>query len=176
MEKEEPAKVIYISGGQRSGKSAFAERLVMERAREALYVATAQRSDDPEMQLRIRRHQERRGQRWTTFEEPLYLSRAPLAGRTVLIDCVTLWAANALYECADDPARALDLLRGEFEAMRRSAGATLVFVSNEIGMGGISADALQRRFTDLQGDINQLIAAAAGEAWLVVSGLPLRLK
>ena len=176
MDREQGAKVIYISGGQRSGKSAFAEKLVMDRAAEALYIATAEPSDDPEMQLRISKHQQRRGPRWTTVEEPLHLSRPGLAGRTVLIDCVTLWAANALFRCDGDAAEALALMRQEFEAMCRAEGATLVFVSNEIGLGGVSPDALQRRFADLQGDINQIIAAAASEAWLVVSGLPLRLK
>lgn len=170
------ARVIYIVGGQRSGKSAFAERMALQLSPNPVYVATARPSSDAEMQLRIRRHQERRGSAWTTMEEPLHLCGLPLAGRVALVDCVTLWAANALFEHADCAADALAFMRAEVDALARLADATIIFVSNEVGLGGISANALQRQFADLQGDINQWIAARANEAYLIVSGLPLKLK
>lgn len=171
------ANIIYISGGQRSGKSEYAESLALRQDPHPLYIATSRppADDDPDFQARVRRHRERRGEAWFTYEEPVMLSRVPVEGHVALIDCVTLWATNAYMEAQGDCSRALELMTAEFDKIA-SRPCTLIFVSNEIGMGGVSPNEMQRRFTDLQGDINRFIAARAHAAFIVVSGLPLRLK
>ena len=149
----------------------------------------------------MRRHQERRGPEWTNIEEELYLSRHDLTGRVVVIDCVTLWLTNLLYnaECrtengefatasegsADFAAVAnsplstlhsiLELAKREFDAFTQH-DATYIFVTNEIGLGGVSDNALQRKFTDLQGWMNQYIAQKADEVILMVSGIEMKIK
>lgn len=171
------ANIIYVSGGQRSGKSLFAESLALREDPHPLYIATSlpPADDDADYKARIKKHRERRGDAWFTYEEPLMLSRVPAERHVALIDCVTLWATNAYMASDGDCTRALALMTSEFDKMA-SRPSTLIFVSNEIGMGGVSPNEMQRRFTDLQGDINRFIAARAHSAFLVVSGLPLRLK
>ncbi len=174
-------RIILITGGERSGKSAFAERTALGLASNPVYLATARVWDD-EFRERVRRHQERRGPEWTNIEEELKLSRHDVSGRVVVIDCVTLWCTNFFYrnqnradkdvtwvnECLED-------IKAEFERFA-AQDATFIFVTNEIGMGGISANALQRRFTDLQGWVNQYIAGRADEVTLMVSGIPVKIR
>lgn len=167
-------KTILITGGQRSGKSAYAERLALSLAADPVYAATA-RVEDDEFRERVRRHQARRGAEWTNIEEERELSRHDFTGRVVLVDCVTLWATNFFFALDADADRALEALKAEFDRLVRQE-ATFLFVTNEIGMGGVSENALQRRFTDLQGWINQYIAARADEVVLLVSGIPLMVK
>ena len=145
-------KIILITGGQRSGKSKQAEELALSLAQNPVYVATAHVWDE-EFRVRVRRHQERRGPQWTNIEEEKYLSRHDLTGRVAVIDCVTLWLTNFFFE-----------------------NRTFIFVTNEIGSGGVSVDAVQRRFTDLQGWMNQYIASRADEVILMVSGIPVTVK
>ena len=108
-------------------------------------------------------------------EEEKFLSKLNLAGRVVLVDCVTLWATNFFFDNKADVALSLSQLKTEFEKLT-SQDATFIFVTNEIGLGGISADELQRKFTDLQGWFNQHIAGIAGKVILMTSGIPLVLK
>ncbi len=160
-----------ITGGQRSGKSEKAEELALSLSANPVYVATAHIWDD-EFRERVRRHQERRGPQWTNIEEEMYLSRHDLTGRVAVIDCVTLWLTNFLY---NDEHSALEKAQHEFDAFT-AHDATYIFVTNEIGLGGTSDNALQRRFTDLQGWMNQYIAAHSDEVILMVSGIAVKIK
>jgi len=174
-------KVILITGGERSGKSAHAERLALSMSDRPVYMATARVWDD-DFRERVRQHQLRRGPEWTNIEEELQLSKHDVSSRVVLIDCITLWCTNYFYR---DQQRAeqdqswvnqcLDDIKAEFDRFT-TQDTTFIFVTNEIGMGGVSANALQRRFTDLQGWVNQYIASKADEVILMVSGIPVKIK
>ena len=166
--------IILITGGQRSGKSRKAEELALSLSPNPVYVATAHVWDE-EFRERVRRHQERRGPEWTNIEEELYLSRHDLTGRVVVIDCVTLWLTNFFFANESDTDKSLAAARQEFDAFTQH-DATYIFVTNEIGLGGVSTNTLQRRFTDLQGWMNQYIASKADEVILMVSGIPVRVK
>lgn len=168
------AYIHLITGGERSGKSSYAERLALEHAANPVYLATA-RIWDEEFRQRILVHQLRRGPEWQSIEEELYPSRHPLEGRCVLIDCVTLWATNYFYDHGGQVEPALSLLKEEFD--RLSAFKAYFFiVTNEIGLGGASMDAVQRQFTSLQGWFNQYIASQADRVTLMVSGIPITIK
>ena len=171
------SRLVLVTGGARSGKSRFAEARVAELAPQGpwLYVATAEARDD-EMRERIARHQARRGDRWSTVEEPRDLVGALGRARAgaVLVDCVTLWLTNLLFDGADDPA-----LLGAADAVAaaaRAAAQPVVMVTNEVGDGIVPDNALARRFRDLAGLVNQRLAAAADEVVLLACGLPLRLR
>ena len=167
-------KIILITGGQRSGKSKKAEELALSLSPTPVYMATAHVWDD-EFRERVRRHQERRGPQWTNIEEEMLLSRHDMTGRVVVVDCVTLWLTNFFFANSSDVDVSLRLAKEEFDAFTK-ADATYIFVTNEIGLGGISADALQRKFTDLQGWMNQYIADKADEVILMVSGIEVKVK
>lgn len=168
------AKVTLITGGVRSGKSSYAQRMALERASNPVYLATS-RVWDEEYRQRIERHKADRGPQWTTVEEERALSRHDFTGRTVVVDCVTLWCTNFFYDLDSDVNRTLEAVCSEFDRLVEQA-ADLIFVTNEIGSGGISADACQRCFCDLQGWVNQHIARAADEVWWMVSGIPVKIK
>ncbi len=167
------SKVILITGGQRSGKSGHAEQLALSLTDSPVYLATAHIWDD-EFRERVRRHQERRGQQWTNIEEERYLSRHDLTGRVVVVDCVTLWLTNFFFD-NNDVDQTLKAAKDEFDRLTRQ-DATFIFVTNEIGLGGVSDNALQRQFTDLEGWMNQHIAQRADEVILMVSGIPMKIK
>ena len=166
-------KVILITGGQRSGKSEEAERRALSLSANPVYMATAHVWDE-EFRQRIAQHQQRRGPQWTNIEEERHLSRHDLTGRVVLVDCITLWLTNLLYDL-HDAEKALAVAKEEFDRMT-SQEATFIFVTNEIGLGGVSPDKLQRQFTDLQGRMNQHVAATADEVILMVSGIAVKIK
>lgn len=169
-----------ITGGQRSGKSQYAERLAMRLSACPVYVATAHVWDD-EFRQRVEHHQQRRGPQWTNIEEEKYLSRHDINGRVAVIDCITLWCTNFFFcrEKAEweQPSvdEALTAVKTEFDKFTNQ-DATFIFVTNEIGCGGISDNAIQRRFTDLEGWMNQYVASKADEVVLMVSGIPVRIK
>ncbi len=159
-------------GGARSGKSRYAESLVMALPSPWLYVATAE-ARDSEMAERVAVHQGRRGPSWTTVAAPRDIAGALAANATTpaLVDCLTLWLSNVLLADADVDAE-IEHLDG---ALARAA-APIVMVANEVGFGIVPDNALGRRFRDLQGLLNQRIAARADRVVLVVAGLPLTLK
>ena len=167
-------RIILITGGARSGKSSYAEKLALSLSDAPVYLATA-RIWDEEFRERVRRHQARRGPQWTNIEEEKLLSRHDLAGRVVLVDCLTLWATNFFFDLDSDVDRALAALQAEFDRFT-AQDATFILVTNEIGMGGTSDNAIQRHFTDLQGWMNQYVAARADEVVLMVSGIPVKIK
>lgn len=166
-------KIILITGGARSGKSQYAEQLALELSKNPVYVATSHIWDE-EFAQRVRKHQERRGPEWTNIEEEKQLSKYDLTGRVALIDCITLWCTNFFFE-QQNAEMALEALKTEFDKFT-AHDATFIFVTNEIGMGGVSENAVQRKFTDLQGWMNQYVASKADEVVLMVSGIPVKVK
>jgi adenosylcobinamide kinase / adenosylcobinamide-phosphate guanylyltransferase len=165
-------QLTLVLGGARSGKSRFAESLVTATAPPWVYVATAQ-ALDKEMAERIAHHRERRGAGWHTIEEPHGLADA-IAGAppgAMLVDCLTLWLTNRLLAEAD-----IEAETGRVETALARRGDLAVLVSNEVGSGIVPENALARRFADLQGRLNQRLAARAGRVVLVVAGLPLIIK
>lgn len=167
------ARVILITGGQRSGKSVYAENRVLQMSSTPVYLATAHAWDD-DFRERIRKHQERRGPQWTNIEEEKTIGKFDFTGRVVLIDCITLWLTNLLMDM-QDVGLTLERAKSELDRLMQQ-DATLVFVTNEIGLGGVSDNALQRRFTDLQGAVNQYVAQQADEVVLMISGIAVRIR
>lgn len=165
-------RLTLVLGGARSGKSRYAEQLIMTMPPPWGYVATAQALDE-EMRDRINRHIARRGEDWQTIEAPLAMAEAVMrAGeRPVLVDCLTLWLTNLLLGDHD-----IEAFVGEFETMLRQRQGMTVLVANEVGYGIVPADALSRRFRDEAGRLNQRMAALADQVVLVVAGLPVLVK
>ena len=167
-------RIILITGGQRSGKSSKAEELALSLSANPVYLATAHIWDD-EFRERVRKHQVRRGPQWTNIEEEIHLSHHDLSGRVVVIDCVTLWLTNFFLQLDSKVDKSLEAAKAEFDAFTQH-DATYIFVTNEIGSGGTSENAIQRKFTDLQGWMNQYIASKADEVILMVSGIAVKVK
>lgn len=167
-------KVIYISGGARSGKSSYAQNMAKSLSNNPVYVATA-RNWDSNFNERIKRHQADRDDSWINFEEELYPSTLNIENKVVLIDCATLWLTNFFTDYNQDIDKCLEAFKSEFDKLK-AIPSTLIIVSNEIGMGVHSSTEIGRKFTDLQGWINQFIAKSSDEAYLMISGLPLKLK
>ena len=166
--------IHLITGGERSGKSTYAESEALRLSGQPVYLATA-RVWDEEFRQRILRHQERRGPEWTNIEEDIRPSKHDFTGRVVLIDCITLWATNYFFDMQQDVDQALEALKKEFDTLIQQ-DATFIFVTNELGMGGMSESRTQRLFTQLQGWMNQYVATRADRVTLMVSGLPLTVK
>ena len=145
-------RIILITGGQRSGKSSYAEKLALSLSSNPIYMATSR-----------------------IWDEEKELSRHQVDGRVVLIDCVTLWATNYFFDLDSDVDLSLQALKQEFDAFT-AQDATFIFVTNEIGSGAVSDNPIQRRFTDLQGWMNQYIASQAHQVYLMVSGIPVLIK
>ena len=167
-------KIILITGGQRSGKSTKAEELALQLSDNPVYLATAHIWDE-EFRIRVQKHKERRGPQWTNIEEEINLSKHDVTGRVVVIDCITLWLTNIFYQADSEVDKSLEAAKKEFDAFTQH-DATYIFVTNEIGLGGVSTNQLQRKFTDLQGWMNQYIAQKADEVILMVSGIPVKVK
>lgn len=167
-------KIILITGGQRSGKSSFAQEMALSLSDNPVYLATSRIWDD-EHRKRIERHQAERGREWTNIEEEKELSCHRLDGRVVLIDCVTLWATNFFYDMQPDSQAALEAVKKEFDQFSKQ-NSCFIFVTNEVGMGEMSPNEVQRRFADLQGWLNQYIARKSDEVFLMVSGIPVKIK
>ena len=166
--------IIYVSGGARSGKSNYAQKLALEKSANPVYVATARIWDD-DFAKRVARHKSERGPEWTSLECEQNVHLLPLEGHVVVIDCVTLWLTNIFMTHYEDIEKTLAAFKTEIDAILKLKG-TFIIVSNEIGMGVHAETELGRKFTDLQGWANQYVAAKAKEAILMVSGLPLVLK
>lgn len=173
-------KIILITGGQRSGKSSFAEKLALSLSPNPIYIATAHIWDE-EFRQRVIQHQQRRGRNWINIEEEKYLSKHHIHNKVCVIDCITLWCTNFFFDSTkkemNQPSinEVLQNLKDEFDHFTQQ-DATFIFVTNEIGSGGVSNSSVQRRFTDLQGWMNQYVAAKANEVILMVSGIPVKIK
>lgn len=166
-------KLSFVFGGAASGKSNFAENLAQSAGRDLVYIATAQGLDE-EMQAKIKKHQNARGQKWTTIEEPLDLkaavTRAPTAS-IVLIDCLTLWLSNAMHAELDVKAELQQLLH-----LIATLNTPVICVSNEVGLSLVAPTKLGRVFQNEQGRLNQAVASQADLAVFVAAGLPMVLK
>ncbi|WP_077927601.1 bifunctional adenosylcobinamide kinase/adenosylcobinamide-phosphate guanylyltransferase [Wohlfahrtiimonas populi] len=168
-------KITLITGGQRSGKSSFAERYALSLSDSPVYMATSRVWDDDYLQ-RIQRHQKDRGDQWQNIEEEKHLSQHSLNHSVIVIDCVTLWTTNFFFDQSEDSLDDIfQAVLAEFQKFTQNNNH-YIFVTNEIGLGGISIDPIQRRFTDLLGWINQAIAKQADNVTFMVSGLPMQLK
>lgn len=175
--------LVLVAGGCRSGKSSFARRYVEKMAGEKLYLATCPVLDE-EMAARVTRHRaEREGGGWTTHEEEIEIARviagAP-QGCGILIDCLTLWVSNLMYRAEQngsdmDEDAASRLAEEVAAACIRRAGLT-VAVTNEVGMGIVPDNPVARRYRDLSGRVSQAFAAVADEVYLLVCGIPTRIK
>ena len=164
-----------VTGGQRSGKSVFAERLALSMSAHPIYLATA-RVYDEEMRHRVETHKQRRENQWQNIESPLYITENEFQDSdVVLLDCLTLWATNWFFELGEQVEEALGEMKRQIESVINT-GATFIMVTNEIGLGGVSANAMQRQFADLQGYLNQFVAEKADDVYLIVSGIPVKIK
>lgn len=177
------ARVILITGGCRSGKSAFAQKLAESLPGRRLFIATCQPVDE-EMRERIRKHRQARAEaQWETVEEPLHLAQALSEAPpydVVLVDCLTVWISNLMYEASQNGAAMKEEHQSErcrevLSACQAHPG-TVIFVTNEVGMSVVPASAVARLFRDLVGRCNQIIAAAADDVTLMSCGIPVSLK
>ncbi|WP_373197735.1 bifunctional adenosylcobinamide kinase/adenosylcobinamide-phosphate guanylyltransferase [Streptococcus sanguinis] len=193
------AKIVLVTGGARSGKSAFAEEQLADRER-VCYIATGlPREEDPEWQERIRLHQERRPASWTTQEQYAGLADwlREQSHPVYLLDCATLLTSNRLFDLIaqhfpdklelteehflsrQEQSFLLQLLEEEWQELLstiRQTNAECWIVTDEVGLGIVPETRLGRFFRDVQGKINQLIAKEASEAYLVICGLAQQLK
>ncbi|MBR6539995.1 MAG: bifunctional adenosylcobinamide kinase/adenosylcobinamide-phosphate guanylyltransferase [Bacteroidales bacterium] len=181
-------KIILVTGGQRSGKSTYAEKMALDLSgdNKCVYMATAKVWDD-EFAKRVALHKQRRGEQWINIEEEKFLSKHNVAGKVVLVDCVTLWSTNFFFgistsqenessgEKGNVVKRSLEAVKDEFDKFTQQ-DATFVFVTNEIGLSGVSENKIQRQFTDLLGWLNQYIASKADEVYFMVCGIPIKIK
>lgn len=180
--------IILCSGGARSGKSEFAELLALSLKGRKAYVATGQAFDD-EMKDRIKKHQLRRGKEWITFEIPLYLHKnweqIKNVSDVILIDCLTMFTSNHVFAHGDintqeDSNRIesiiLEELRLLLQEINNSNDKTVIFVTNEIGLGIVPENKLARYFRDITGRVNREVASAANKMYLTISGVTIELK
>jgi adenosylcobinamide kinase / adenosylcobinamide-phosphate guanylyltransferase len=174
MKQTESRSITLVLGGVRSGKSRFAQNLA-EKASSVTFVATA-KPVDAEMRAKIRRHQQERPTHWGTVEEPLDLARVLASHESgfdlLLMDCLTIFVANALEGGTEAANRRVDAL---VEALRTTQ-ASVVLVSNEVGSGVVPEYPSGRQFRDLLGEVNQRVAAVADNVIVMIAGLPLVLK
>jgi adenosylcobinamide kinase/adenosylcobinamide-phosphate guanylyltransferase len=171
------SRTIFITGGARSGKSCLAEKLAEDLGEPLCYIATGE-ARDGEMAERIATHRQRRGDSWLTVEEPLRLRHAIEAAngrhRAILVDCITLWITNLLFHY-DAVEPVLVEVRALAELLP-DLNTPLILVSNEVGMGIVPENALARSFRDLAGQANRILAEAADEVYVTISGIPMKLK
>jgi adenosylcobinamide kinase/adenosylcobinamide-phosphate guanylyltransferase len=166
--------IYFITGGERSGKSSYAQSLALALKNTPIYLATAKKWDD-DFEKRIARHKSERDERWTNIEEEKYIAKAELAGNVVVLDCITLWLTNIFMDTKYDVDGSLTFAKEEL-GKAFELKCTWIIISNEIGMGVHAATETGRKFVELQGWVNQFIATKADEVTLMVSGIPLAVK
>jgi adenosylcobinamide kinase/adenosylcobinamide-phosphate guanylyltransferase len=169
-------KVIFVTGGAKSGKSSFALSEAAKHEGQKAFIATAEALDE-EMVDRIERHKEQRGEGWDTYEEPLQIAEtiARLAGRysVIVLDCLTLWLSNAMHRGVDIEHEMENFLNSLRDKKQDSH---IYIVSNEVGTGIVPENKLAREFRDLAGTMNQKVAGVSDEVFLVVAGIPVKIK
>ncbi|HUI45875.1 MAG TPA: bifunctional adenosylcobinamide kinase/adenosylcobinamide-phosphate guanylyltransferase [Nitrospirota bacterium] len=170
-------KIILITGGARSGKSSYAEKLATSLAGKRAYLATAQALDE-EMAAKIEKHRHDRGSAWDTYEEPLAVAELlhKLSDRyqVALLDCLTLWLSNVMAHTDGDGT--VNLRSEELVKAAKNFSGTCIIVSNEVGLGIVPDNPLARKFRDFAGMLNQKVAQNADEVYFTASGIPVRLK
>lgn len=167
--------IYLITGGTRSGKSSYAQELAISLSDAPVYVATA-RIWDEDFEQRVERHKQDRGDQWTSIEVEKKLGNPDLEGKVAVIDCITLWLTNFYMDTGQDVDHSLELAKEELDKLFEQEEATLILVTNEIGMGTHAPTESGRKFADLQGWVNQYIARNADEVTLMVSGIPVTVK
>ncbi|AUP80838.1 bifunctional adenosylcobinamide kinase/adenosylcobinamide-phosphate guanylyltransferase [Flavivirga eckloniae] len=166
--------ILYITGGERSGKSSYAQNLALSLSNSPKYIATSRIWGD-DHKKRIERHIADRDERWTSVEEEKAISKVINTKEVVVIDCVTLWLTNFYMDTKNNVEESLELAKAEFNKLL-GLDATIIIISNEIGMGVHAQTEIGRKFTELQGWMNQHIAKNADKATFMVSGIPVKLK
>jgi len=168
------AKIIFVTGGQRSGKSSFAMQKALELSDNPVYIATA-RIWDNDFKNRVEKHKSDRSENWINIEEEKEISNHNLTNKVIVLDCITLWLTNYFSDTKYDVDLSLDQAKKEWNKFINQ-DFTLIVISNEIGMGTHAETPTARKFTDLQGWMNQYIAKLADEVILMVSGIPVIIK
>jgi adenosylcobinamide kinase/adenosylcobinamide-phosphate guanylyltransferase len=178
-------KIIFITGGARSGKSSFALKEASKAKGRKAYIATAEALDG-EMKDRIQKHKLERGDEWNTYEEQIKVSDVlrDIKGQyvVVLLDCLTLWLSNVLLRSEtgaqehQSPEDSINEFITCLNGLAGAGGCDLYIVSNEVGMGIVPENKLARKFRDLAGALNQKVAEIADEVYLVTAGIPLKIK
>jgi adenosylcobinamide kinase/adenosylcobinamide-phosphate guanylyltransferase len=166
--------IYYITGGERSGKSRYAQELALELSTNPIYIATA-RNWDGDFQKRIERHQKERDERWTSIEEEKHLYKIELKGKVAVVDCVTLWLTNFYVDTKYNVEESLKQAKDTFDKLIE-IDCTIIIISNEIGMGVHAETEIGRKFVELQGWTNQYIASKSNKAILMISGIPVTIK
>ncbi|PKV51844.1 adenosylcobinamide kinase /adenosylcobinamide-phosphate guanylyltransferase [Aquimarina sp. MAR_2010_214] len=166
--------LYYITGGERSGKSSYAQDLALQLSNTPYYLATSRIWDD-DHRKRIDRHIADRDERWISIEEEKEISKVIKKDSVVVIDCVTLWLTNYYMDTKNNIELSLSQAKVEFDKLL-DINATIIIISNEIGMGVHATTEIGRKFTELQGWMNQHIASYADKAVLMVSGIPVEIK
>jgi adenosylcobinamide kinase/adenosylcobinamide-phosphate guanylyltransferase len=170
-------EIIMITGGSRSGKSQYALKLAQRKTRRA-FIATAEPIDE-EMKERIADHQQKRGDKFLTIEEPFDLGRAlcslPDNIEVAIIDCLTVWLGNLMHKYREHYFLVQEKLKSLLDILS-DLPCDLIIVTNEVGMGIIPFDPFTRKFRDLAGRLNQEVAGQAHQVIFMVSGIPLTIK
>ena len=166
--------MYYITGGERSGKSSYAQNLAISLSKNPTYIATS-RIWDKDHKKRIENHINDRNEQWVNIEEEKWISKVVEPNKVYVIDCVTLWLTNFYVDSKNNIEEALIITKNEINKLLDTE-ATFIIISNEIGMGLHAQTEVGRKFTELQGWVNQHIAQKADKAIFMVSGLPLHLK
>lgn len=168
------ANITLILGGIRSGKSAFAENLVLAAGKQPIYLATSEYFNE-EMRNRIEKHRVRRDGRWINLEQPLdilaELQRYNTMDNIVLVDCLTVWLGNLMHyqrDIGNDIALFVDGLK--------MLDVDVVLVASEVGLSIVPDNQMARKFADYAGTLNQAVAAIASNVYFIAAGLPLKLK
>ena len=178
-------KLILVTGGGRSGKSIFAEKMVHTLGKKCAYIATAQVTDE-EMQVRVEQHKARRQDDfWLNYEVPLnaHAAIAEVQGaESILFDCITIYLSNILYSENNINCSKAEKEQAVFQQIElllkaaRESGKNVVFVTNELGSGLVPFEPVSREFRDLAGLVNQLVAKHMDEVYLVVCGIAVNIK
>jgi len=168
------SNIHFITGGQRSGKSEFAETLALKLSDMPLYLATSKVWDE-EFNKRIEIQKERRKTGWITIEEAVNISSIDVSSKLILLDCITLWLTNVMDENEYDMEKSLKFAMGEWDKFIE-LNNEIIAVSNEIGLCIIPMEKSTRQSVDLQGKMNQYIAQKATQVTFMVSGIPMQIK
>lgn len=166
--------IYFITGGERSGKSRYAQQLALSLTDSPIYLATAKKWDG-DFEKRIARHQSERDYRWTTFEIEINISEVEVINKVIVLDCVTLWLTNIFTKYNYDVEQSVTFAKQELNRTWL-ADNKLIIISNELGMGVHAASEMGRKFVELQGWINQFIAEKADQVYFIVSGIPMKIK